>query len=234
MKEGNPPAIVISSPPYAAIATGAGGLNTKPGKDGQQSGRSPESASQTADQRYGESAGQLSAMAEGDVAAVISSPPYENSAEGKEGSRHHRAGASVRDARLGRSCQDFNYGGGAENVGNLNGDTFWQAASDIVAQCHMILRPGGHAIWITKDFVRKGTRVPFGDQWQALCEAQGFRLVCRHRAMLVTHHGEQDGLFGEPTKVSTSRKSFFRRLAEAKGSPAIDWEDVLCLVKTAA
>ena len=40
--------------------------------------------------------------------------------------------------------------------------------------------------------------------------------------------------FSHPAKVSTSRKSFFRRLAEAKGSPAIDFEDVLCLVKTAA
>ena len=99
----------------------------------------------------------------------------------------------------------------------------------IVAQCHAILKPGGHAIWGCKDFVRKGKRVPFSDQWQALCEAQGFRLVCRHRAMLVAHHGEQDGLFGAATQVKTERKSFFRRLAERKGSPAIDFEDVICM-----
>ena len=49
--------------------------------------------------------------------------------------------------------------------------------------------------------------------------------------MLVAHHGEQDGLFGEAKQLTTARKSFFRRLAEAKGSPAIDWEDVLCLTK---
>lgn len=30
---------------------------------------------------------------------------------------------------------------------------------------------------------------------------------------------------------TTERKSFFRRLAEKKGSPAIDWEDVICVVK---
>ena len=113
-------------------------------------------------------------------------------------------------------------------------DTFWEASKLIIQQCHTILRPGGMAIWICKDFVRKGKRVPFSDQWQALCEAQGFRLACRHRAMMVAHHGEQDGLFGEATQVSTSRKSFFRRLAEAKGSPPIDFEDVICLQKEAS
>lgn len=37
-----------------------------------------------------------------------------------------------------------------------------------------------------------------------------------------------DGLFKEDRK---ERKSFFRRLAEKKGSPRIDWEDILCMEK---
>ena len=59
----------------------------------------------------------------------------------------------------------------------------------------------------------------------------GFRLVCRHRAMLVANHGEQRTVFGEAEQLTTARKSFFRRLAESKGSPAINYEDVLCLEK---
>src|SRR3990167_3133811 len=90
---------------------------------------------------------------------------------------------------------------------------------------------GGHAIFVTKDFIRKGQRVPFSDQWQALCESVGFRMVCRHRAMLVKSHGTQGTIFGGTEQLSTQRKSFFRRLAEKKGSPAIDWEDVLCMVR---
>jgi hypothetical protein len=35
----------------------------------------------------------------------------------------------------------------------------------------------------------------------------------------------------EPVVKTTSRKSFFRRLAEAKGSPAIDHEDVIIVRK---
>ena len=58
-----PQAAAITSPPYANIAAGAGGLNTKPPKKpGQQSGRSPNSPSQQADQHYG--------------VGAITSPPY--------------------------------------------------------------------------------------------------------------------------------------------------------------
>lgn len=89
---------------------------------------------------------------------------------------------------------------------------------------------GGKAIFVCKDFVRKGQRVPFSDDWLKLCEAVGFKLNCRHRAMLVKETTE-DSLFGGKITKKTERKSFFRRLAEAKGSPRIDEEDVLCMMK---
>lgn len=228
MPEGNIDA-VISSPPYAAVAAGAGGLNTKPGKDGQQTGRDPDSPSQSTDQHYGESTGQLSAMAEGAFDAVVSLPPFEGVPSDKPSASIMASGL-----KMGKSSSGDGYGETTGNIGNQSGGTFWQAARDIVAQCHAILRPNGHAIWICKDFVRKGKRIPFSDQWQALCESQGFRLVCRHRAMLIAHYGEQDGLFGAATQVKTERKSFFRRLAEAKGSPPIDWEDVICFSRERA
>jgi hypothetical protein len=40
----------------------------------------------------------------------------------------------------------------------------------------------------------------------------------------------QNGLFGTITEKK-ERKSFFRRLAEKKGSPKIDFEVVLCTQK---
>jgi hypothetical protein len=39
-----------------------------------------------------------------------------------------------------------------------------------------------------------------------------------------------NGLFEQITEKK-ERKSFFRRLAESKGSPAIDFEMVLCMQK---
>ena len=91
--------------------------------------------------------------------------------------------------------------------------------------------PSGKAIFVCKDYIKKGRRVPFSDRWLALCESVGFKLVCRHKAMLVKEHGTQITTSGEDEKIITERKSFFRRLAESKGSPHIDWEDVLCLIK---
>ena len=228
MREGQAPALVVSSPPYASIATGAGGLNTKPGTDGQQSGRSASAPSQATDQRYGSSDGQLAVMAEGDVAAIVSSPPFEKSLSDAP-SDAIRSGVG---ASFGASSLGDGYGQTDGQIGAESGETFWQSAAEIVAQCYAILKPGGVAIWVTKDFVRKGKRVPFGDQWQALCESRGFVLECRHHAMLVEHHGEQDDLFGETKVLKTEHKSFFRRLHESKeGAVRIDWEDVICVRK---
>jgi hypothetical protein len=90
---------------------------------------------------------------------------------------------------------------------------------------------GGVSIWVTKDYVKNKKIVPFSDRWLALCESVGFKLVCRHQAMLVKEYGRQKNIHGKEEIIQTERKSFFRRLAESKGSPRIDWEDILCLVK---
>lgn len=109
--------------------------------------------------------------------------------------------------------------------------TFWSEAKKIVIQCHHILRPGGIAIFVCKDFVRKGQRVPFSADWQKLCLACGFEPVEWIKASLVkeTRH---PSLFGDDDIVErTERKGFFRRLAEKKGSPPIDEEDVIIVRK---
>ena len=80
-----------------------------------------------------------------------------------------------------------------------------------------------------KAFCRKGKRVDFTGQWRDLCESVGFRTLHEHRAWLVEDRGTQGGLYGEDTKYRTERKSFFRRLAEGKGAPRIDWETVWCM-----
>lgn len=113
---------------------------------------------------------------------------------------------------------------------DTNKETFWSAARDIIRECHTILKPGGIAVWVTKDYIKASKRVPFSADWARLCEACGFRVIRWAHAMLVkeTRHGD---LFdGESIKV-TERKSFFRRLAEKRGSPKLDWEDVIFVQK---
>jgi hypothetical protein len=47
----------------------------------------------------------------------------------------------------------------------------------------------------------------------------------------VEDNGTQLALIGEDVDSIKERESFFRRLAEKKGSPRIDWESVLCMRK---
>jgi hypothetical protein len=175
----------------------------------------------------------VSAAVQADL--ICSSPPFE--ATGQVCTSGVYAKWQIENGRNPNSPstigKDAHYGNTPGNVGNVTGDTFWQAAREIVDQCFQILRPGGVAIWVCKDFVRKGQRVPFSADWLRLCEACGFESVEWIKASLVKRD-EQPGLFGEAVVKTKSRKSFFRRLAEAKGSPAIDHEDVLIVRKPGA
>jgi hypothetical protein len=112
--------------------------------------------------------------------------------------------------------------------------TFWEASKTILQQCFDLLREGGHAIWVTKAYCKKGKIVDFPGRWKALCESVGFKTVCEHRAMLVKSYGSQKTIIGEDEEIEVSRKSFFRRLHETKRPDLkIDWEMVQCMKKNA-
>lgn len=195
---------------------------------------------------YGNTEGQLGAMREGKNGfdLGVSSPPWEKGAEGvlrkekfkdpeafaaemvKNGKRNP-VSAKAQLAQLERDAGKV-YGDSAGQVGRLTGDDFWSAARKIVEQTYLVLSPGAHAIWVLKGFVRKGKYVDFPDQWRQLCEACGFRTLHIHRAWLVEHKGEQLTLDGGADVIKTEKKSLFRRNAEKKGAPPVDFEVVLC------
>jgi hypothetical protein len=229
MKAGSVEA-VISSPPYsdqdvAHIKTSKGDAHKKMGTVGHRN--------QT--DGYGSSPGNLGNLKPGDINLIVSSPPYEgsmacgNKQDGYAEARlahveNRRPSPGDQLSTIGR------YSNGADDLGNKTGPTFWAAAKEIVQQCHQILKQGGHAVWVVKDFVRKGERVDFTGDWRRLCESIGFETVCVHHAMLVKERKMQT-LFGHTHTERTERKSFFRRLAEAKGCPPINYEVVLCMQK---
>jgi hypothetical protein len=154
---------------------------------------------------------------------VISSPPYESSASG-----HGDYGIAGRDKLAGKKVINFQYTESKNaNLGNQKGDSFWAGARCIIQNVYDVLEFGGHSIWNTKDYVRKGQRIPFSDMWLDLCEDIGFTLVCRHQATML---GKVQHTFVGESKV-TQRKSFYRRLVEKQGSPKIDLEDIICMKK---
>lgn len=232
LPEGEPD-IIISSPPFAgSVGSGEpeklGGLYRDPKR------KHDKNLTGT----YGNTDGQLGTMTEGK--AVMKSPPY----EGSMNSETHgidftkckpdypsRIFHENRVALLDRHNSNRNYGSTNGQVGATTGETFWSAARLIVEQCYQVLPPGAVAIWVVKDFVRGGERIPFGAQWRQLCEACGFEHLETHRALLVNRKGEQMTIEGGAVELKTERKSFFRRLHESKGGIRIDWEEVVCMRK---
>lgn len=178
----------------------------------------------------GEHPDNLAQLPQGDVHSIVTSPPYEgNRFDGGKGSLKQPQGF----------CKGYSADGGyadntAGQLGNEAGETFWHAARDIVAECYAILKPGGWSAWVCKDFVRNKARGTFCDDWCKLLESQGFIVTTRVHAMLVKETREPDLFGGDDHVTTTERKSFFRRLAEKKGSPRIDYEEVIFATKQEA
>ena len=205
---------VVASPPYANGCAHTGGADPQP--QHIQGGELPYVA-------YGSSAAQLGNMPAGQVECTVASPPWDDGAPALAPDRQ-RATSSPKD-----------HGGPGPQYVSMarlgEPDTFWSAARQIIAATYALLKPGGHAVWIVKNYIRDGREIPFTEDWAKLCEACGFRLLHHHKASLIETHGMQHGLFGEDTVHETRRESFFRRLARKKTGLSIDYESVLCMVK---
>lgn len=219
---------VVSSPPFSPSG------NQIPNVSGHGNNppvRSRQNAEPDRPDNYGTTEGQLGNLKAGELAdALVTSPPYEGIRQ--DGGRIAKEGVGGFGAYTDEPADAWHTQRDQNNLGNLKtGSTFWEAARDIVLECFLILRPGGISAWVCKDFVRAKARVPFCDDWCKLLESQGFIVFKRVHASLVKED-RHPGLFeGGDIVKTTERKSFFRRLAEKKGSPRIDFEEVIFAYK---
>jgi hypothetical protein len=224
----------ISSPPFPQPYKGGGGINVH----GYKGAGMTENEDHNIGKRHYQSQGgdrtdgNLETLDAGGFECAVSSPPFEGSDQRKGGSDLMRTqriqnGRNPDAPGTAGMLTQTPYGDDKNNLGNQSGETFWSASRLILEQLHQVIVPGGHAVFVVKAFVRDKKIVDFPGQWAQLCEAVGFRLLHHHRASLVEHSGTQGG-FDEDKEIRVERKSFFRRLAESKGSPRIDHESVLC------
>jgi len=170
-------------------------------------------------QDYGQTPGNLANLKPGHVDSIISSPPWEGSVGGGGDQLQYTAGLLPGESRRGKvgkgDLHHYNENN-ANNLGNSQGETFWGAAKQIVKQCHQILRPGGVAIWVVKDFVRDKKRVDFTGEWQWMCEQLGFKTLHIHHAMLYKEDQTMTFEWGKP--IRKEDVSFFRRNVHNKGA----------------
>ncbi len=230
-----PVGCVVSSPPFGS-STQVNNTPTDMTAGPATWGNGTDSAARVKQDYadYAADSGNLGRLPMG--AAVISSPPFSDMnakpVTGIDPLKHqskpmgpnsmaNSQGFGISDGQLGI----MRTGTGADP------ETFWGASAIILAQCFKVLLPGSVAAFVLKDYVRSGKIVPFCTQWRQCCESVGFVFVEEIHAMLVEDHGTQSTLFGEDEKIVTSKKSFFRILAERRGSPKINYETVLIMMK---
>ncbi len=172
----------------------------------------------------------MGSMRPGDIDAVISSPPFQQSVGSDTPEK--RGGLLANDPKR-RKDKNLtgSYGDSEGQLAIAQKDTFWSASHLILEQCFHILAPGKVSIWVLKNFVRDGEIVNFSSQWQRLCEAVGFEHELTIRAWLVEEEAVQLDFDQNVITTKKSKKSFFRRLQEQKGLPPIDWEIVLVMKK---
>lgn len=230
--------LALSSPPF--LQSQGGTPEPKPnGGSIDKSLYARHAAGNKNSHGYGKSEGQLSSMDDDGFDLALSSPPYSGNMQVEkndkginldkqyESYKKSGGGQTIEQFRATQEFHSRGYGTADGNLGNASGDSFWLAAREIVDQVHLSLKPGGHAIFVVKGYVKNKTYIDFPDQWRRICEAAGFVTLHEHHALLV--HAKQHMLDGGI--YNRESKSFFRRLAEKKGSPRVDFETVFCMEK---
>lgn len=163
---------VVTSPPYINRMDG--------GVRGPRAGMIPytdESPDAWFTQRDQENIGNLRY---GEISAVVTSPPYENQGQG-QGKEYHPERMVGTETGLGRG-----YSEDEKQIGNLKGDTYLEAMLLVYQQCHLVLKPGGIMVLVTKDFIRDKKHVDLAGDTIKLCETAGFTFNERHYRKITT------------------------------------------------
>lgn len=168
---------------------------------------------------------------------VITSPPYAECVKGAHGEQE--TAQESRDARqtpggsLGQSQRHGGYGvsewqiGALKDAGLNKVTSYWYAVREVYRQMLAVMKPGAVAAVVVKDYVKGRRRMPVADETAALLATVGFDVFEVTRCHVTKKLQAQLRLDGSLDKRTKDRKSFFRRIAEKRGSPPIDWECVI-------
>ena len=220
----------VSSPAYVDTVKNGEGTGVRFDPVGHKGDNAYKASSQA---QYGKSSGQLGAMNGGGFEAAVSSSPFENGSPTSPRPCKQTEEYKNKYGHIGsEALNQHEYGQTEGQLGQDTGETFWQAARQIVEQTYMVLKPGAYAAFVCGDFVRGGKRVYFGRQWMELCQAVGFEPIEWAIAWKTEYKGNQLDIFGNDHEKRIDRVSFFRRLANEKNPDnAILNEDILFMRK---
>ncbi|MFJ9618841.1 TRM11 family SAM-dependent methyltransferase [Streptomyces noursei] len=160
------------------------------------------------------------ADARGEVALVVTSPPYGPSV-------HGQVRSSRETGEPGVVKKDFRYSHDRANLAHVSTDRLLHAFTEILAQCRQMLRPGGTAVITTRPWRERGELIDLPSAVLAAGKAAGLHPTERCVAMLA---GIRDSRL-------VTRPSFFQmknvRDARRQGIPlsVVQHEDVIVFAK---
>jgi len=152
------------------------------------------------------------------IDAVITSPPFEDNTSGL---KHNARGKDVVEGRAEMDTYSKDKSN-KEQLGNLSGETYFDAMLLVYKGCFDVLRRGGAMALVTKNFVRKGEMVRLDLDTIKLCQAAGFSFKERKYRKLET----------VSFWIRNARKKFYQKHPEkVSGDPFAEYEDVLVFEK---
>ena len=165
---------IVTSPPYAQTGTDIArrGTTQVVRKDAQNFAEyNPENP---------DNLGNLGNLPYGNIDAVVTSPPYEESIKERAGDKALEKFAEGYTKGSCISQSKYGYSQNESNIGNLKSASYLEAMLQVYAQCWSVLKDGGLMILVTKNFIRQKQVIRLDTDTRKLCEQAGFTYLERH------------------------------------------------------
>ena len=169
---------IITSPPYSRSISFKAGGPTKVKRVG---------ISTITARNYGYDPKNIGNLPHGEIDAIITSPPYENTARRPGNLEEMRDKLSeLYPGHVGRfTCLNATeYSNSKRNIGNLKGETYLNAMYRVYSECFKVLKPDGKMITIIKPFIRNKKVVDLPWETYLLLSRAGFELELAYKLLL--------------------------------------------------
>lgn len=175
---------VVTSPPYAKSVSTKGDPK-KRAERMKKAGYDPKTIiggkarCGEVDWQYSEDTDNIGNLPQGNIDTIITSPPYENTIrEGQEGV--NITSDKGRWKRKFSGKEKPSYFESKDNLGNLKKKSYLSEMKKVYDQCFSVLKQGGLAVLVTKNFVRNYKMIRLDMDTILLMESCGFRLIDRY------------------------------------------------------
>ncbi len=171
---------VITSPPYAESVSVKGDPK-KRAERMKKAGHDPKTIvggkarCGEIDWQYSEDSNNIGNLSKGDIDTIITSPPYEGAME----SSRHAKSSLAKIKRNVSAYTDFN-SRNSQNIGHKKGKSYLSEMKKVYDQCFSVLKTGGLAVLVTKNFVRNYKMVRLDIDTILLMESCNFKLIDRY------------------------------------------------------